>query len=243
MCFSLDQTAAEIEIHERNGKYLEVRAVRHCVELLESRNVVVLSGREGSGKSRNGLEILRQIKGKNRDFEIFKLIGLNYVSDIVKDNVTSIVLFDDAFGQFYNDKHILDHLYSYIDIHKLKLIFTMRNSVKHACQQLTHILFHDLFDIDLNSETFQLTKVEKENMLSNYCDMHNIMISVGREDDTDQSVSNRHQRDDNEAYQSVPGQAAVILERETMNEIIETDPFLGFRNVVDYLLKIERALI
>ncbi|XP_052065567.1 uncharacterized protein LOC127705289 [Mytilus californianus] len=228
----LDQTSAEIEIHERNGKYLEVGAVRHCVQLLESRNVVVLSGREGSGKSRNGLEILRQLKGQNRDFEVFKLIGLNYVYDIFKSNVTSIVFIDDAFDktseQYSYDKHILDHLYSNISLNKVKFIFTMRNTVKHANQKIltTHILFHDLVDIDLNSEQFELTSVEKENMLTKRCIMNTIMISKGEDDETGQPVLIEADRNQTEA--GVLDRTVVVLKRDLLNEIIQTDPFLGF---------------
>ncbi|CAC5391355.1 unnamed protein product [Mytilus coruscus] len=229
-----DQTSAEIESHKKEDTYLETEAVRQCIQLLESRNVVIISGREGSGKSRNALEILRQLKEKNGDFDVFKLIGLHYVSDIVKCNVTSIVLFDDAFDKtselFSYDEQVLDHLYSYIRINKVKLIFTIRNAVRHACQMLlsTHKLFHDLVDIDLNSEKFKLTEVEKEKMLTNYCVTNKIMIYEEDEANTDQSVSNEAKRDDNEAVHSVPDQSAVILKRKTMNEIIKTDPFVGF---------------
>ncbi|XP_052065568.1 uncharacterized protein LOC127705290 [Mytilus californianus] len=230
----IDQTSAEIESHKKAGTYIEVETVRHCIQLLESKHVVILSGREGSGKSRNGLEILRQLKEKNKDFDVFKLIGLTYVSDIVKCNVTSIVLFDDAFDktskQFSNDKHILDHLYSYITLNKVKLFFTMRNTVRHRCKMLfsTHKLFHDLVDIDLNSEKFKLTAKEKEEMFTNYCAINKIRISEKENDDTAQPVANEAERAKPEDNQLVPEGAAVILKREIINEIIQTDPFLGF---------------
>ncbi|CAG2206354.1 unnamed protein product [Mytilus edulis] len=208
------QTSAEIETHEKDVPYVEIEAIRHCIKLLESRNVVVLTGREGSGKSRNGLEILRQFKERHKDSDVFKLIGLNYVSDIVKCNVTSIVLFDDAFDkiceQFANDKHILDHLYSYITLNKVKLIFTMRNTVRHACNRLlsTHRLFYDLLDIDLNSKRFKLTKKVV--------------------DKTNQSVFHEAGIDNKETIQTVSDQVSVFVNREMIDEIIQTDPFLGF---------------
>ncbi|VDI44553.1 Hypothetical predicted protein [Mytilus galloprovincialis] len=230
----IDQTSAEIEIHEKDVPYVEIEALRHCIKLLESRNVVVLTGREGSGKSRNGLEILRQFKERHKDSDVFKLIGLHYVSDIVKCNVTSIVLFDDAFDktceQFANDKHILDHLYYYITLNKVKLIFTMRNTVRHACNRLlsTHRLFHDLLDINLNSEKFKLTKVEKGKILTKYCDINKIKIFEKVGDKTNQSVFHEAGIDNKETIQTVSDQVSVFVNREMIDEIIQTDPFLGF---------------
>ncbi|CAG2206349.1 unnamed protein product [Mytilus edulis] len=141
-----DQTSAEIEIHEKDGIYVEIDAVRHCLQLLERRNVVLLSGRQGSGKSRNGL-------------------------------------------------------------------------------------FYDLVNIDLNSKKFKLTALEKEKMLTKYCNINRISIFEENEDENAHGSS-----------QSVSDRPSVILKREIMNEIIETDPFLGFQNVVEYLLKIETTL-
>ncbi|VDI58122.1 Hypothetical predicted protein [Mytilus galloprovincialis] len=230
----LDQTTVEIETHESEGTYVEVGAVKHCVQLLESRNVVILSGREGSGKSRNGLEILKQLKEKNKDFDVFKLIRLNYVSDIVNCNVKSVILFDDAFHktceQFSNDKQILEQLCPYISHNKVKVIFTMRNTVKHACNKLlsTHRLFHDWLDIDLNSEKFQLTTEEKEKILTNYCDINKITIFERVGDTEEQSVFREAGIDDTETNQTVSEQVSVFVKREVMNEIVQTDPFLGY---------------
>ncbi|VDI18996.1 Hypothetical predicted protein [Mytilus galloprovincialis] len=234
MSFHLDQTSSEIESHQKECTYLETEALRQCIQLLECRNVVILSGREGSGKSRNSLEILRQLKERHNDLDVFKLVGLHYVSDIVKCNVTCIVLFDNAFDKtsehFSYEEQVLNHLYSYISQNKVKVIFTMRNYVRHACHRLlsTHKIFRDFVDIDLNSKKFKLTNMEKEKMITNYCVINKIMISEGQEDNADQSVSNKAGRDDNEAFRSVQDQAVVILKREKLNEIIETDPFLGF---------------
>ncbi|VDI47785.1 Hypothetical predicted protein [Mytilus galloprovincialis] len=230
----IDQTSAEIDSHKKEGTYLETEAVRQCIQLLECRNVVILSGREGSGKSRNGLEILRQLKERHTDSDVFKLIGLNYISDIVKCNVTSIVLFDDAFDKtskhFSYDEQVLNHFDSYIRKYKVKIIFTMRNYVRHACHRLlsTHKLFREFVDIDLNSENLKLTMEEKEEMFTNYCTINKIRISEKKKDATDQSVVHEAERNDNETTQSVPDQSVAILKREMMNEIIETDPFLGF---------------
>ncbi|CAG2227429.1 unnamed protein product [Mytilus edulis] len=229
-----DQTTVEIETHESEGTYVEVRAVKHCVQLLESRNVVILSGREGSGKSRNGLEILKQLKEKNKDFDVFKLIRLNYVSDIVNCNVKSVILFDDVFHktceQFSNDKQILEQLCPYISHNKVKVIFTMRNTVKHACNKLlsTHRLFHDWLDIDLNSEKFQLTTVEKQTILTNYCDINKIKIFERVGDTDEQSVFHEAGIDDTETNQTVSEEFSVFVKREVMNEIMQTDPFLGY---------------
>ncbi|CAG2189682.1 unnamed protein product [Mytilus edulis] len=170
-----DQTTVEIETHESEGTYVEVGAVKHCVQLLESRNVVILSGREGSGKSRNGLEILKQLKEKNKDFDVFKFIGLNYVSDIVNCNT-----------------------------------------------------FHDWVNIDLNSEKFQLTTVEKEKILTNYCDLNKIKIFERVGDTAEQSVFHEAEIDDTETNRTVSEQVSVFVKRGVMIEIMQTDPFLGF---------------
>ncbi|CAG2216547.1 unnamed protein product [Mytilus edulis] len=88
----IDQTSAEIESHQKECTYLETKALRQCIQFLECRHVVILSGREGSGKSRNSLEILRQLKERHNDLDVFKLTGLHYVSDIVKYSLVDWML-------------------------------------------------------------------------------------------------------------------------------------------------------
>lgn len=183
--------------------------MKHCIKILENKNVVVLSGREGCGKSRNGLEILRQMKEQSKDCEVFKFTGLQYVSDIMNYNVLSIVLIDDVFDetneQFSSAKNILDQLYSYTIQNKVKLIIVMRNTVGLKCKSLlsTHRVFHDWDNIDLNSWEFELTRIEKETILTNYCRVNKVRI----------------------------------FERQEMNEITQTDPFLGFPECCRLLTK------
>lgn len=194
---------------------MEIKAVQHCIQILETKNVVVLFGRKGCGKSRNGLEILRRLKQSHTNIEVFKLTGLHYVSDTLKCGVVSIVLFDNAFDktckQLSSDNQILDHLYSYTSQNKVKAIFVMRNTVRHKCQMLlsTHRVFNDSIDIDLNSQPFQLTWHEKLYMFIKLCHRNKIRIA---------------KKDDNLVYDA----ASAVLEIENVFDIINNDTYLGF---------------
>ncbi|CAC5391352.1 unnamed protein product [Mytilus coruscus] len=179
------ETLSEIEKHSKDQTYIEIKAVTACVQMLDNSKVLILSGREGSGKSKNSLEILRQIKEKHPETDVIKLKRLNQFSDIIDKDANTIILFEDVFGritkQFCEDTdvQILDSLYSYISLGNVRVIFEIRNNVKQECQSL--LSSHDIFCnsityLDLNSEEFGLSLKEKESIFINYCTKNKIDI-------------------------------------------------------------------
>lgn len=190
-----------------------------------------MSGRDGCGKSRNGIEILRQLRDKHKN--VLKLERPCDVLDITKCNMTTVIFFDDIFDKTEDQisrKQILDNLYTYISQHKIKLIFTMRNNVKHLCQTLlaSHKLFRGSVDIDINSEEFELTLHEKEMIINTYCEVNKIQISDTSCKLTRMFLLNGYRSDEPESAQSVSKDGSVVVKREVLNEIIHTDPFVGF---------------
>ncbi|CAC5391346.1 unnamed protein product [Mytilus coruscus] len=179
------ETLAEIDNHRKDQTYTEIKAVTACVQMLDNSKVLVLSGREGSGKSRNSLEIIRQMKEKHPEIDVIKLKRLTQFTDIIEKESMTIVLFEDVFGRINkqfcenNDIQILDILHSYINLGNLRVIFIMRNTVKHDCQDLlsSHDIFcHSIAEVDLNSKEFKLSQKEKQQIFINYCMSNEIEI-------------------------------------------------------------------
>ncbi|XP_052065565.1 uncharacterized protein LOC127705286 [Mytilus californianus] len=174
----IDETIAEIDNHRKDQTYTEIQAVTACLQMLDNSKVLILSGREGSGKSRNSLEILRQMKEKDPEIDVIKLNRLTQFSDIIEKDANTIVFFEDVFGrtrkQFCDDTDIpiLDSLHSYISLRNVRVIFVMRNSVKRECQSI--LSSHDIFCnntacLDLDSKEFELSLMEKERIFIDNC--------------------------------------------------------------------------
>ncbi|CAG2189677.1 unnamed protein product [Mytilus edulis] len=120
------ETSAEIDNHRKDQTYTEIKAVTACLQMLDHSKVLILSGREGSGKSKNSLEILRRIKEKHPETDVIKLKRLTQFSDIIKEDALTVVLFEDVFGRITKqfcentDQPILDSLHSYINLGNIK---------------------------------------------------------------------------------------------------------------------------
>ncbi|CAC5391357.1 unnamed protein product [Mytilus coruscus] len=167
------ETSAEIDSHRKDQTYTEIKAVTACLQMLDNSKVLILSGREGSGKSRNSLEILRQMKENHPEIDVIKLTRLAQFTDIIDKDANIIVLFEDVFGritkQFCEDTdiQILDSLHSCITLGNVRVIFVIRNDVKNECQSI--LSSHDIFCnsiayLDLNSGEFGLSLKEKERL-------------------------------------------------------------------------------
>ncbi|CAC5391348.1 unnamed protein product [Mytilus coruscus] len=122
----IGDTLAEIDNHRKDQTYTEIKAVTACVQMLDNSKVLILSGREGSGKSRNGLEILRQVKEKHPETEVIKLRRFTEFTDKIDRDKMTIVLFEDVFGRISKqicenaDEQILDSVNSYINLGNVK---------------------------------------------------------------------------------------------------------------------------
>ncbi|CAG2228818.1 unnamed protein product [Mytilus edulis] len=108
-------------------------------------------------------------------YKCIKLNTLNEWEDMVSREDNVVVLLDDIFGEtncIYNrekDTPILDKVHAYVCKGNIKVIITIRDTVKRQCHELfdDHRLFK--FDIiDLSSDKYKLNSKEKETILSKY---------------------------------------------------------------------------
>ncbi|CAC5404550.1 unnamed protein product [Mytilus coruscus] len=209
-----NQTHMEIDCHVEEQTFVETNAVRKCKEWMDKKDVFVIIGKEGSGKSRNGLEILRQFGLTDEDFDLLKVTNIKQVKDIITDKRKTVVLIDDVFSSKeypynnLNNCHILDLLNARKYKGNMKIIFTVDSSKMNSFNYLlvSHRLFQNCCKIDLSSSRFCMSEDEKANLLFNFCKKHEIRIT----------------------WNSYDGDEEFNLDGRTVYEIAKTDPFIGY---------------
>ncbi|XP_071123572.1 uncharacterized protein [Mytilus edulis] len=238
----IGETSAELDHHRKDQTYTEIKAVTACLQMLDNSKVLILSGREGSGKSKNSLEILRRIKEKHPETDVIKLKRLTQFSDIIKEDAVTVVLFEDVFGRITKqfcentDEPILDSLHSYIKLGNVKVIFVICNTVKQECQSLlsSHdIFYNNIAYLDLNSEEFELSYKEKESILVNYCTKNEIDIIY-----KDDSFNHNDRNIDKIKVSSIDkpdvscrmsaDNKCLVINCSAIEEMISSDPYQGF---------------
>ncbi|VDI57813.1 Hypothetical predicted protein [Mytilus galloprovincialis] len=220
----LGLTQTEIEGHLMEGTFVETAAVQACIKLLETDSLIVLTGAAGTGKSRNSLEILHQFRVKHPEFDTVKLTDLHDFADVVTAEEKLVILFEDIFGRTNTrftentDVQIIDRLHASTIKGNVKVILTVRNTIRTSCQWvfISHKIFHGTCEVDLSSQKFKMTATEKKSLLSKYFVVNNFRLL---------------EVEDQENYFEetiLDPQIAVTINRETLNTIVETEPFLGF---------------
>ncbi|VDI78006.1 Hypothetical predicted protein [Mytilus galloprovincialis] len=175
-------TMLEIDNHSKENTFVTTSVVSSCVQLLQDNNILVLTGRAGSGKSRNSLEILRQYKLQG--YDVIKLSDLKDFEDSFKEDVETIILCEDIFGRTNNvftqnsDIEILDRVHAYVNMGKTKVIFTIRDIVKRSCKWVfsSYRLFYKSVEVDLCSKELELKLEEKKALFVGYCHVNNFQI-------------------------------------------------------------------
>ncbi|XP_076100762.1 uncharacterized protein LOC143069843 [Mytilus galloprovincialis] len=206
------------------GTFVETAAVQACIKLLETNSLIVLTGAAGTGKSRNSLEILHQFRVKHPEYDTVKLTNLHDFADVVTAKEKLVILFEDIFGRTNTkftentDVQIIDRLYASTIKGNVKVILTVRNTIRTSCQWvfISHKIFHGTCEVDLSSQKFKMTATEKKSLLSKYFVVNNFRLL---------------EVEDQENYFEetiLDPQIAVTINRETLNTIVETEPFLGF---------------
>ncbi|XP_076085392.1 uncharacterized protein LOC143056197 [Mytilus galloprovincialis] len=209
-----NQTHMEIDFHLKEQTFIETNAVRKCKEWMNKKDVFVIIGNEGSGKSRNGLEILRQFGLIDEDFDLLKVTNIQQVKDIITDERKTALLIDDLFSSkqspndISNHCHVLDFLGARKYKGNMKIIFTMDSSKINSYKYLlvSHRLFQNCCQIDLSSPRFCMSDEEKAKLLFNFCKKHEIGI----------------------IWDSCKSIEDFYIDGRTVYEIAKTDPFIGY---------------
>ncbi|CAG2208806.1 unnamed protein product [Mytilus edulis] len=165
--------------------FVETNAVRKCVDWMDRKDVFVIIGGEGSGKSRIGLEILRQFGLTDEDFDLLKVIDFLQVMDIITDERKTVMLLDGVLPtkrcsyKNFNIDHTLDLLHARLCKGDVKFIFTLDSSNSNFFKGLlaSHRLFENCCKIDLSSDRFSMKEGEKATLLFNFCKRFNVGIT------------------------------------------------------------------
>ncbi|XP_063410531.1 uncharacterized protein LOC134693622 [Mytilus trossulus] len=209
-----NQTHMEIDYHVVLGTFVETNAVRKCKEWMNKKDVFVIIGNEGSGKSRNGLEILRQFGLIDEDFDLLKVTNIKQVRDIITDERKTAILIDDGFSskvyynKNFNNCDILDFLSARKHKGNMKIIFTVDSSTMSSFKivLVSHGLFQNCCKIDLSTDRFCMSEEEKASLLFNFCKQQHISTT----------------------WDSYDGNEDLSLDRKTVYDIAKTDPFTGY---------------
>ncbi|XP_076108967.1 uncharacterized protein LOC143076956 [Mytilus galloprovincialis] len=183
-----EDTRALIEEDVREATFVSTKAVTDGLLLLKQNGVLLITGYAGTGKSRIGRHVLHMVCTENKSVKCMQLTLAEW-DDMTKKNEKKdnkeenmdiradkvVLLLDDIFGEtncIYNgekDTPILDKIYAYVCKGNIKVIITIRDTVKRQCQEMfeSHRLFKFDF-IDLSSGKYVLSRGEKLTFLTKY---------------------------------------------------------------------------
>ncbi|XP_071124013.1 uncharacterized protein [Mytilus edulis] len=205
----------EIEEHDADDTYVKTSAVTAATDLLLTKNLLIIIGKAGIGKSSTALAIASAFHAKGN-------MVMKLEHDLAKDfkiyynsRFKQLIIFEDFLGQSEvhncSKKHadILKVLAPHVHRGLSKFIFTTRTyKIEDAADEIIkcHKLFSNGAIINLNGE-FSLSTTEKENILQLHAIKHKINICKKYNTKT---------------------MGSKILHYNEFENIIGTDPYLGF---------------
>ncbi|CAC5414292.1 unnamed protein product [Mytilus coruscus] len=98
-----NHTRKEIDQRIKEKTFVETRAVKKFMTLHSDKYVFLITGSAGKGKSRNGLDILRQLGEKYPTYDVVKVSDLHSVEKILNNDSRTIFLLEDVFEAISND--------------------------------------------------------------------------------------------------------------------------------------------
>lgn len=90
-------TRHQMEWHLKEGTFVETNALRKCQKRFNKYNVFIISGSDGTGKSRIGIELLRKLGNHYPDHDLIKITDWQDVADVLTTDKNVILLLDDVF--------------------------------------------------------------------------------------------------------------------------------------------------
>ncbi|CAC5399753.1 unnamed protein product [Mytilus coruscus] len=216
-----------INNHLKDRNFVATAAVKECLGELIKHQVMIITGEQGCGKTKIGLEILSKCHQLNENCDVIILSNLTEIRKaIATENSENgiVLLMDDVFGKtkctYDEDKHelSLDILNAYVNGGNLTVIFIMRTQIFQCIQHLinSHSLFQDHFHVNLNSENYKLKTTERMTILFDYCKRNKIEFckESSKERFEDEGILNKS--------------TTVFLHLSKLTKIIDSDPEIGF---------------
>ncbi|CAG2223031.1 unnamed protein product [Mytilus edulis] len=162
------------EMSLQTNTFVETKGAKEAKKILETHNIVFLTGHAGSGKSRIALELLRYFHEMRQTFPI-KLTNFEEFSSLVSTDFKCCVLLEDIFGRtnyVFNDNtdaSILNDIKVCTRGGNVKVIITIRSFILSSCGQIlqSNGLWFPMFTVDLSTK-FMLNKVERKAILTSY---------------------------------------------------------------------------
>lgn len=214
-CFPPENTRMEIEGHDADDTYVKTSAVTAAIDLLRTKNLLIIIGKAGIGKSSTALAIASAFHAK---VNMVMKLEHNLAKDFKRyynRRFKQLIILEDFLGQsdlqYCSKKHanILDVLAPHVHHGISKFIITTRTyKILDAADEIIkcHKLFSNCAIINLNGE-FSLSTTEKENILKLHAIKHKINICKKYNTKT---------------------LGSKILHYNEFENIIGTDPYLGF---------------
>lgn len=173
---------AQVEAHVSENTFVETKIINIGLSCLNGKGVAVVVGPPGTGKTRNSLELLRKYTEQHTDFGMIQLHEPSLFGKLIRSDDRLVVLFDDVFGKtnccFNEDVHMkdLDMIYSYVKRGFIKVILTMRNTIKKMCVHTIrkHRLFETCNLLDLALQSHQMNQRQKMECIRKYCAKFNV---------------------------------------------------------------------
>ncbi|XP_071178432.1 uncharacterized protein [Mytilus edulis] len=211
-----DDTKSLIEEDLREDTFVTTKAVTESLSLLQKNGVLLITGCAGTGKSRIARHVLYMYYTGDTSYRCIKLNTLDEWENMVSREDNVVVLLDDIFGEtncVYNrekDIPILDKVHAYVWKGNIKVIITIRDTVKRRCQEVfdSHRLFQ-FGCIDLSSKKYNLSWEEKFTVLDKYMNIVRQSHFVGKEG-------------------FVNSNNVTILKKDTILKITNGSPVKGF---------------
>ncbi|CAG2196486.1 unnamed protein product [Mytilus edulis] len=221
---------AQVEAHVSENTFVETKIINIGLSCLNGKGVAVVVGPPGTGKTRNSLELLRKYTEQHTDFGMIQLHEPSLFGKLIRSDDRLVVLFDDVFGKtnccFNEDVHMkdLDMIYSYVKRGFIKVILTMRNTIKKMCVHTIrkHRLFETCNLLDLALQSHQMNQRQKMECIRKYCAKFNVKeteITTVKED--------LHYEIDTELY-NVPDPSGMTRPVYTLSGNDE-DPWSAFK--------------
>lgn len=173
------------EIINDSKIFVETGSYRKAQELLENKNIILIHGEPGAGKTSIAKRLALKYITQNYDFIFENANNLGDIENYLYDEKNKVILIDDFLGQtVLGFNSVSDNkLYSIINYAKkhsnVKLILTTRTYIYNGAKQLFE-KFDDISErLDsLLVEVKEYTPFEKEQILYNHLYYNNLLWSL-----------------------------------------------------------------
>lgn len=227
LCIIVDYSKTAFEEHkEKIDMYVEPNnAMKHGINELGEKNIIIVTGDAGIGKTSFAFELMSRMQKKNQSFTALVLTDSSQWNKLDFER-EYILLIDDTFGKsklhecvFQSWCTIFDRMDKRLKTGKVMVIFALRNCIWHLIKDRlsNYSLFRAIVfqnaQVNLSGE-FGLTLVEKLRILGIFCKRFNVKYC--------------HTLYEEETLSKFLTDGLVRLSHETITTILNMDTSCGF---------------